>query len=154
MTVGTVALQLEQLWGQEQAHRFVVGASLSLWKDGRRIGTLTPRQNFYPSRETPMPTPAVRSRASGDLYVSLMAFATDGSSATVRVLREPLVAWIWAGGGLIVLGVAVVLWPRWRRRRALQPAARPAAPPVRARQGVAVAATAYDARAGARRVPT
>ena len=114
MRVGGMELQLDELWAQEQPHRFVVGATLALWQDGRRLGTITPKQNFYASRSEPMPTPAVRSRAAGDLYVNLMAFEQNGSSATVHALTEPLVVWIWGGGGLMVLGSLMALWPRRR----------------------------------------
>jgi cytochrome c-type biogenesis protein CcmF len=56
-----------------------------------------------------VPTPSVRSRPAGDLYINLQAFAQDGSNATLRVILEPLVPWIWAGGMIICLGALVSL---------------------------------------------
>jgi cytochrome c-type biogenesis protein CcmF len=67
--------------------------------------------NFYPTSDQPVPTPAVRSRPGGDLYVSLMAFERDGSNATLRVIVEPLVPWIWAGGLIVCLGALVSAGP-------------------------------------------
>ena len=57
-----------------------------LLKDGKEVGRLDPRMNFYPTSQAPVPTPAVRSRPWGDIYINLMAFKQDG-----RILRG--VAW-------------------------------------------------------------
>jgi cytochrome c-type biogenesis protein CcmF len=113
-----VTLRLESVWGQQQPQRFAVGAELTMLRDGRPIGTLVPRQNFYPSQEQPVPTPAVRSRPLADVYVNLMAFASDGSTATVRLPVEPLVLWIWLGGLVCCLGGGIALWPRRRAAHA------------------------------------
>ncbi|MDQ2930045.1 MAG: heme lyase CcmF/NrfE family subunit [Gemmatimonadota bacterium] len=120
---GTLVLQgitvrLDRVWGQEQAQRFVVGADVTLLKGERVIGELTPRQNFYPASEQPVPTPSVRARADADIYINLMAFDENGASATIRVLIEPLVSWIWLGGLIVVLGALISAWPQRRRDRA------------------------------------
>ena len=72
--------------------------------------------NFYPTSEQPVPTPSVRSRPAGDLYVNLQAFAQDGSNATLRVITEPLVPWIWLGGLIVCSGALISMWPAARRR--------------------------------------
>jgi cytochrome c-type biogenesis protein CcmF len=117
MSAGSFGIRLEQLWARDEPHRIVVGASLSVLRNGRPVGEMQPRTNFYAQSEEPVPTPAVRSRPSGDLYINLMAFAEDGSSATLRVIIEPLVPWIWFGGGVICMGAIVSLMPGARRRR-------------------------------------
>jgi cytochrome c-type biogenesis protein CcmF len=78
---------------------------------------MSPRLNFYRQSQQPVATPAVRSRPNGDLYVNLMAFERDGSQATLRVLYEPLVGWIWVGGAVVAFGAVLSLWPGRRRRR-------------------------------------
>ncbi len=115
VTVGGHVLRLDKVWGRQDAGRTSIGADISLLNDGRVIGHLEPQQHFFESSEQPIPTPAVRSNALHDVYVNLMAFKEDGSSATIRVLIEPLVAWIWAGGGIVCLGALVGLWPRKKR---------------------------------------
>ena len=74
--------------------------------------------NFYPMSQSPVPTPAVRSGFLGDLYVNLQAFRPDGSNATIRVIYEPLVPWIWSGGGVVVLGALIAIFPTGRRSEA------------------------------------
>ncbi|HEX6939571.1 MAG TPA: heme lyase CcmF/NrfE family subunit [Longimicrobiales bacterium] len=141
MTMAGYEIRFDELWAQEDPHRFVVGANLTVFRDGREVGVLAPRLNFYGGRDEPITTPAVRSRPHEDLYINLMAFERDGSSATLQVVVEPMVFWIWLGGGIIGLGALVALWPQRRRRRtdaAASPAAA-AAPPAPPRESPAPA---------------
>src|SRR3712207_6540805 len=119
MTVGAFGVRLGRVWGAEEPQRFVIGASFDVLQRGRVVDELRPRLNFYRRSDQPIATPAVRSRVSGDLYLSLMAFRPDGGSATVRVILEPLVPWIWAGGGLICLAALFAAWPARPARAAL-----------------------------------
>lgn len=120
MNVAGFALQLDSLWGREEPQRAVVGATVRLLRDGREVDRLTPRMNFYRTQDQPVPTPAVRSRPWGDLYLNLMAFEQDGSQATIRAITEPLVGWIWIGGGIICLGALVALSGPARKRAPLR----------------------------------
>ena len=120
-------LRLKSVWGREEPRRQVVGATLELMEGERVAGIVEPRMNFYPGSEQPVPTPAVRSSPVGDVYANLQAFRPDGSNATVKVIYEPLVPWIWAGGLIVVLGAIASIVPQ-RARSAVE---------VRARLGVA-----------------
>ena len=86
--------------------------------------------NFYPTSTEPVPTPAVRSRPWGDLYLNLQAFDRNGANATLRVIVEPLTPWIWTGGFIICLGALVSVGGARQRQPAPVGARerRPAAP--------------------------
>ncbi len=114
---GAYDVRFDQLWAQNEPHRFVVGADLTVLAEGKEIGRLAPRLNFYGDRDEPITTPAVRTRPHADLYINLMAFERDGSSATFQVIIEPMVVWIWIGGGIIGLGGFIAVLPGRRRRR-------------------------------------
>jgi cytochrome c-type biogenesis protein CcmF len=129
---GEYAIRFDELWGIDEPQRFVVGATTTVLKGEREIGTLGPRLNFYRTSDQPITTPAVRSRPTLDLYLNLMAFERDGSSVTLRILTEPLVFWIWLGGGIVGLGALSALWPQRRRRAAVRA---PAQSPVAAGAG-------------------
>lgn len=129
MQVAGFELRLARLWGAEEPQRFVVGADIEVYRDGRYLGVLDPRLNFYRTRDEPLPTPAVRTRNT-DLYLNLMAFERDGSAATITAFIEPLVVWIWLGTALATVGALIALWPQ-RRRRGSTPPVRAA--PVRVR---------------------
>jgi cytochrome c-type biogenesis protein CcmF len=104
-------LRLKEMWGREEPQRSVVGATLEVMNGAVVGGTMEPRMNFYPASQSPVPTPAVRSGLLGDLYVNLQAFRQDGSNATIRVIYEPLVPWIWFGGGVVVFGALIAIFP-------------------------------------------
>ncbi|MGQ0764445.1 MAG: heme lyase CcmF/NrfE family subunit [Gemmatimonadota bacterium] len=131
MTIGeggrARTLRLEEVWGRREPQRDVLGATVTLVRDGRVDGTFDPRMNFYPTSDQPVPTPSVRSRPWGDIYVNLQAFAQDGSTATLRVIIEPFVAWIWIGGGIICIGALLSMLPLRRRLPAGSTVAVPAA---------------------------
>ena len=107
------------MWGREEPQRSVVGATLEVMNGAAVSGTMEPRMNFYPMSQAPVPTPAVRSALAGDLYVNLQAFRPDGSNATIRVIYEPLVPWIWAGGGVVVFGALIAIFPHGEAKRSM-----------------------------------
>jgi len=47
---------------------------------------------------------AISSTPVADVYVILAGMNDDGS-ASFRIFVNPLVAWIWAGGAIIILGI-------------------------------------------------
>ena len=116
LTVSGQTVRLRDVWGREEPQRSVIGATLEvLGADSAVIGTITPRMNYYRVSDQPVPTPDVRSSLKGDLYANLMAFEQSGRNATVKVIVEPLVPWIWFGGGVVVLGAAIGMFQRGRR---------------------------------------
>jgi cytochrome c-type biogenesis protein CcmF len=54
-------------------------------------------------QQNPMTEAAIRSRPTGDIYVSL-GNATEGASWVVRLYYKPFVTWIWGGCVLMALG--------------------------------------------------
>ena len=128
MDIGAFTVRLDDVFYREEPQRGVMAAAVTILRDGREAGQMEPRMNFYPTSDQPIPTPSVRSRPAGDLYINLQAFAEDGSTATLRVISEPLVPWIWAGGMIVCFGAIVSLTGG---RRETAPAA------VRVRTGTA-----------------
>ena len=119
VTVAGHTVRLREVWGREEKQRSVVGATVEVLRGGVVRGTMEPRMNYYPTSQEPVPTPDVRSGPFGDLYLNLMAFRPDGSTATIKAIYEPLVPWIWFGGGVVVVGAIVGAWPGGRRRARL-----------------------------------
>ncbi len=108
ITVAGHTVRLKNLWGREEPQRSVIGATMEvLDRNGAVTGTIEPRMNFYRVSDQPVPTPDVRSSLRGDLYVNLMAFESTGTNATVKVIVEPFVPWIWFGGLVVVVGAIV-----------------------------------------------
>jgi cytochrome c-type biogenesis protein CcmF len=118
VTVKGYNVRFDQVWAREEPQRFVVGADMSVVDGaGRTYGKLNPRLNYFRGGEQPITTPGVRSRGDNDLYINLLAFERDGSSATMHIIVQPLVAWIWIGGLIVAFGAAFGSIPLSRRTR-------------------------------------
>ena len=126
MSIGPFTIRLDDVYSRDEPQRTVLAAGVTILRGDREVGRMEPRMNFYPTSDQPVPTPAVRSRPSGDLYLNLQAFAQDGSNATLRAIQEPLVPWIWAGGMIIVIGALVSLGGGRRATVAVPARVRPA----------------------------
>lgn len=127
MTVAGKTVRLKNVWGREEPQRSVIGATLEVLDRGGAVtGTLEPKMNYYKVSDQPVPTPDVKSSIRGDLYANLMAFEPDGKNATVKIIVEPLIPWIWFGGLIVVVGAIIALSYRGRAATAPSRARAPA----------------------------
>jgi cytochrome c-type biogenesis protein CcmF len=100
---------------------------------------LRPAVSNYPFATEAIGTPSVHSGPWQDVYLTMAATPTKpGGPAVIDIYVEPLVMWIWIGGGIMFLGTlmaAISPLVRARRRAAgpPAPAPRPAPAPVAAR---------------------
>jgi cytochrome c-type biogenesis protein CcmF len=76
---------------------------ITLSRDGQEIGALRPEKRIYRVQQNPMTEAAIRTRLTGDVYVSL-GQATEGTAWVVRVYYKPFVIWIWGGCLLMAFG--------------------------------------------------
>jgi cytochrome c-type biogenesis protein CcmF len=90
-------------------------ARVALYRGDEPLAIMTPEKRVYWLEQQPASIPAIRSSLREDLYVLLTAVEADGS-ATLKIHRNPLVAWIWLGGAVFVLGTVLVMWPHPERR--------------------------------------
>jgi cytochrome c-type biogenesis protein CcmF len=92
--------------------RNVARAVVSVFKDGKYVGDLHPRRDYYYESQQQMTIPGVRSTLEDDLYVLLADWQPIASQgATFRVYHNPLVKWLWFGSIVLVLGTLVAAWP-------------------------------------------
>ena len=113
MSVGDFTLSFGDLSQYTTDAKHVTAASLSVYNGERKIGAIVPEKNVYiysGNREINQETEvAILSSFTHDLYVILSNFQ-DGS-ASFRVLINPMISWIWAGGVVLLLGAIVTMWP-------------------------------------------
>jgi cytochrome c-type biogenesis protein CcmF len=91
-------------------------ATLEISRDGQLLDTLYPCRNYYYEAQQQVTSPGLRSTLSDDLYVVLVDWekiSTDG--ATFKVFRNPLVAWLWLGAIVLVLGGLTAALPETRK---------------------------------------
>lgn len=92
--------------------RNVARAVVSVEKNGRSLGELYPRRDYYYESNQPVTLPGVRSSMEDDLYVVLVNWKPiSAEGATFKVYHNPLVNWLWLGGLVFILGTLVAAWP-------------------------------------------
>jgi len=113
MQLGNYGVMFDEVWAEQQEQRFVVGSTFTVFHKGNEVGTMQPSLNYYPNSQQPIGTPDVRSTLKEDLYVTLMAFdQEEGAHATIRVIVNPAVPWLWIGGMIVALGAILAVMPQ------------------------------------------
>ncbi|TLN14242.1 heme lyase CcmF/NrfE family subunit, partial [bacterium] len=92
--------------------RNVARAVVDVYKDGRYLGQLAPRRDFYFDAQQSMTIPGVRSTMEDDVYLLLVDWQEfNTNQATFKVFHNPLVNWLWTGGFVLIFGMLVAAWP-------------------------------------------
>jgi len=85
-------------------------AQVEVYKNGRFLGQIRPEKNFHFNVEQWVSEIGLRSTPAEDLYLIFIDLDEDGT-ASFQIQVNPMVFWIWVGGGLMVLGAVLALWP-------------------------------------------
>jgi len=111
LSIGSYSIQYDSVAYAQQGDNDVVRATVTVTRNGQPLGTMYPEKLYSASYDQWVSEVAIRSTPAEDLYIILGDWGHDGS-ATIKVLVNPLVAWIWIGGGLFMLGGLIAFWPR------------------------------------------
>jgi cytochrome c-type biogenesis protein CcmF len=92
--------------------------------DGGKV--FRPALSQFPFATQAIGTPSVKVGAREDVYLTLVT-APDGpgAAATINVVVQPLVNWLWIGGAIMAFGTLLAAWPGRRRRIPTAPASAP-----------------------------
>lgn len=114
VTVDGHVVQLLQVRVFNQPSRF--GDEALVRVDGH--GVLKPAIDTFRGTTQEVGTPAFTSSLLADVYVAPNSLsATKGSeSATLQIIVQPLVAWLWIGGAIVAGGAVLAALPGRRRR--------------------------------------
>jgi cytochrome c-type biogenesis protein CcmF len=109
--------------------RNVARAVVSVYRDGRYVGDLHPRRDYYYISQQPMTIPGVRSTPEDDLYVILVGWEPIATqAATFKIYHNPLVNFVWFGGLVFIFGTFIAAWPERETEPAVVRARASAAP--------------------------
>jgi cytochrome c-type biogenesis protein CcmF len=88
-------------------------------------GAYRPAITQFVGGGTPVGTPSVRSTLASDVYITLVtAPQHPGDPATLGIIVQPLIMWLWIGGVIMALGTLLAAWPG-RRRNPILPVSAP-----------------------------
>ena len=112
ITIGRFTVQHEALNVSDDGQKQMVTARLSVTSRGKAIGEMTPAKWFYRKHESePTTEVAIRRGPAEDLYIVLAGYDVERQSATLHLVVNPLVNWIWLGFGVLAFGTIVALLP-------------------------------------------
>jgi cytochrome c-type biogenesis protein CcmF len=111
-TVGHFTIKHDALRVTNDQQKQMITGHVSVFEDGKTIGTMSPAKWFFNKREQePTTEVAIRRRPSEDLYIVLAGYDVASQSATYQITINPLVNWIWLGFGIMALGSLIALLP-------------------------------------------
>lgn len=116
-TIGRYTLLFEDMVTQDTPNHEFQGARLAVSAAGRPAGQLTPGQNYYKAGQDPSTEVDIRYSLRDDLYLILTGFNPQDGRVSLKAYVNPLVNWIWIGGGVLILGAWFAMLPDLRERR-------------------------------------
>lgn len=98
-----------------------------------------PALSRFPFATQAIGTPSVATGVLGDVYLTLVRTPPRaGDDATIGVIVQPLVVWLWIGGGVMAIGSLLAVFPTRRERTVAATGHDHAAPPPATRSAVEV----------------
>jgi len=112
MEVGHFTLKHDALRVTSDAQKQMITGHVSVFDDGKPIGTMQPAKWFFAKRENePTTEVAIRRGLAQDLYIVLAGYDAAEQSATYAVTVNPLVNWIWLGFVILAFGTILAMLP-------------------------------------------
>lgn len=116
ITIGDYSVQYNGLEWTDRGRVGVAYADLEVIRNGEKLpGLLRAAKEFHPGQENSISEVGVLGGLKEDLFVVLAAWDKGGEEATFKILVNPLVAWIWIGEYVLILGTVFAIWPDRRR---------------------------------------
>jgi cytochrome c-type biogenesis protein CcmF len=83
----------------------------------RDLGVYSPSISTFPNSTQGIGTPSVRTGLLEDVYLTLVSSPNEQGRVTIAVALNPLVVWLWIGGGVMAVGTVFALAPTPRRKK-------------------------------------
>jgi cytochrome c-type biogenesis protein CcmF len=117
LEIGHYRLLYQGIRSEQRPDRRVDAARFDLFINGKPAGTLEAEKHLHPNFQ-PATEVAIRSNLREDLYVILASYDLHSQAATVSVMINPLMIWMWIGGIVMTLGTLLAISPqRWGQKK-------------------------------------
>jgi cytochrome c-type biogenesis protein CcmF len=121
MSLGPYTLTFEETHSSSDAHKDVLGATLSVRRGGGEVAKLRPEKFFFRAAEQPTTEAAVYGmwrwppHLRDDVYTVLVDVNPRTGGYTFKAYLNPLISLVWIGGFVIVVGTHIAVLPEWAR---------------------------------------
>jgi cytochrome c-type biogenesis protein CcmF len=127
MDIGDYTLVYASLDEAETSEKRIFAANIEVLRDGDELTRLRPQRNFHVAQQQWQSEVAIRTDPIEDLYGVVTSVDPDGAIG-LRAFVNPLTWWIWAGAGVMLGGMFVLLSGNRLVDEAVPSGARRAAP--------------------------
>jgi cytochrome c-type biogenesis protein CcmF len=111
-TVGRYTIRHDAVRVTDDGQKQMVTGHLTVFQGDREVRKMYPGKWYFRKHEQePTTEVAIWRRPAEDLYIVMAAFDLKDQSASVHVVVNPLVNWIWVGFGIMALGTGIALLP-------------------------------------------
>jgi cytochrome c-type biogenesis protein CcmF len=84
--------------------------------DGNHVSDAAPAKYIFKKQQMPTSEVSILQSVRDDLYLTVGTVDPTSKRATFRIHVNPLVAWIWMGVFVLMIGCGISLWPEVRFR--------------------------------------
>lgn len=116
--VGGYQFKLVSIREAERPNHYAWIADLRVTNpDGSFVTKLEPEKRIYfhrdpnPDRQQPHSELSIYSTLKQDIYSIFTGYESSNRTAYFKIMINPLVWWVWAGGYVLIFGTIVALWP-------------------------------------------
>jgi len=112
MTLAGFTVRQDAIRVTDDGQKQMVTSHMTIVRDGKTIGEMKPGKWFYRKHEDqPTTEVAIQRGFAADLYIVLAGFEVETQAATLHIVVNPLVNWIWMGFGVLAFGTLITLMP-------------------------------------------
>ncbi|MBX7149613.1 cytochrome c biogenesis protein CcsA [bacterium] len=104
---------------KQDAHHVEDYAIVQVLKNGKLLKTLMPGRFFYFTSEQPSTEVSVYQTLFHDLYLVIGVQDPQTGKTEFRASLNPLISFVWMGGFIILVGIVIVIFPKFKTPKAL-----------------------------------
>ncbi len=110
--VGDFMVRLDAVKVTDDGQKQMITGHTTVFRNGEELGKMYPAKWFFRKHEgEPTTEVAIRRTLTEDLYLVMPAFDLQAQSASMEIVVNPLVNWVWIGFGVLALGTGLALLP-------------------------------------------
>ncbi|MGH9254159.1 MAG: cytochrome c-type biogenesis CcmF C-terminal domain-containing protein [Vicinamibacterales bacterium] len=110
--VGDFTIRLDAVRVTDDGQKQMITGHTTVFRNGEEIGRLYPAKWFFRKHEDePTTEVAIRRSFAEDIYLVMPAFNLEEQSASMQIVINPLVNWVWVGFGILAMGTLIALLP-------------------------------------------
>ncbi|NOT27109.1 MAG: cytochrome c biogenesis protein CcsA [Acidobacteria bacterium] len=111
-TVGDFTVRLDAVKVTDDGQKQMITGHTTVTRDGEEVAKMYPAKWYFRKHEDqPTTEVAIRRSFAEDIYLVMPAFNLEDQSASMEIVINPLVNWVWVGFGILALGTGIALLP-------------------------------------------